>query len=173
MKKGYIIVFTGDGKGKTTASLGLALRAMGHEFKVCLIQFIKGSWTPGELEALKRFDDLLDLHVMGKGFTWESKNMEEDIRMAREAWRFAKEVIASDKYQFVILDEFTYLLSYHMINESEVLRVLSEKPHPLHIVITGRRASRAIKEAADLVSEIKEVKHPMSLGVRARQGIEY
>jgi cob(I)alamin adenosyltransferase len=167
------MVFTGKGKGKTTAALGLAFRAMGHEFKVCVIQFIKGSWKYGELTSAKRFEDLMDFYVMGKGFTWQSENIEEDIKIAQEAWIFAKEKINSGKYQMVILDELTYLIKYKMVSEDEIVNFLANRPENLHVVVTGRDASDKLIEIADLVTDMVSIKHPYDNGVKAQKGIEF
>ena len=171
--KGLVAVFTGNGKGKTTSSLGLAFRALGHGKKVCIIQFIKGSWKYGELEAAKRFSDLFDFHVMGRGFTWKSDDLEKDKEVAREAWAFARQVIKEDRYAMVILDELTYLPHYKIIDEQEILSVLQDKPQDLHVVITGRYASEELIELADLVTEMKEVKHPYAQGIKAQKGFEF
>lgn len=173
LKKGLLMVLTGNGKGKTTSALGMAFRAIGHGFRICVIQFIKGSWKYGELESAKRFDDLLDFHVMGKGFTWESENLEEDTKIAQEAWNFAKDAINSGKYQMVILDELTYLIKYKMISEDEIVSFLSNHPDGLHIVVTGRDASDSLIEAADLVTDMVSIKHPYDSGIKAQKGIEY
>ena len=167
------MVFTGDGKGKTTAALGMAFRTAGHGLKVCFIQFIKGSWKYGELDAVKRFDDLIDWHVTGKGFTWKSDNIEEDKALARKGWDRAVEAIRSGKYHLVVLDEFTYLLNLGMIDPETVLDVLSRKPPDLHIAITGRNAPDSIIEAADLVTEMRAVKHPLKAGIKAQKGVEF
>ena len=148
-------------------------RAMGHGFKVCLIQFIKGKWRSGELISSKRFEDLLDVHVLGRGFTWESKNIEEDVKAAQDAWEFAKEIIISGKYQMVVLDELTYLIKYKMVSEDEVVRFLLSRPENLHVIVTGRHASEALIEAADLVTEMVSVKHHYDKGIKAQKGIEY
>jgi cob(I)alamin adenosyltransferase len=171
--KGLIAVFTGNGKGKTTASLGLAFRALGHGHRVCIIQFIKGSWKYGELETAKKFSPLLDFHVMGRGFTWKSDDLEKDKQVALEAWEFAKEVIRANEYAMVILDELTYLPHYKMIDEQEILSVLKNKPEEQHVVITGRYASDDLIELADLVTEMKEIKHPYQSGVNAQKGFEF
>ena len=173
MKKGLLMVFTGKGKGKTTSALGLAFRAMGHDFKVCVIQFIKGSWKYGELESIKRFDDLLDFYVKGKGFTWKSENLDEDIKIAQEAWTFAKEKVNTGKFQMVILDELTYLIKYKMVSEDEIIDFLSKRPDNLHIVVTGRDASDRLIEIADLVTDMVSIKHPYDNGVKAQKGIEF
>ncbi len=171
--KGLIAVFTGNGKGKTTSSLGLAFRALGHGHKVCIIQFIKGSWKYGELDAAKKFSELLDFHVMGRGFTWKSDDLEKDKAVAREAWDFAKKVIAKNEYAMVILDELTYLPHYKIIDEQDILTVLERKPKEQHVVITGRYASDKLIALADLVTEMKEVKHPYQDGIKAQKGFEF
>ncbi|MDD2468887.1 MAG: cob(I)yrinic acid a,c-diamide adenosyltransferase [Desulfobulbus sp.] len=173
MTKGLLIVYTGNGKGKTTAALGMAMRAAGHGLGVCFIQFIKGSWHYGELDGVKRFDDLIDLHVMGKGFTRKSENIEEDARMAREAWEFAAKAIGSGKYHTVVLDEFTYLFHYGMLDVAPCLERLSKRNPEQHVVITGRYAPQELIEAADLVTEMREIKHPLKSGIKAQKGIEF
>lgn len=173
MKKGLLIVLTGNGKGKTTSALGMAFRAMGYGLKVCIIQFIKGSWKYGELESAKRFSDLLDFYVLGKGFTWQSENLEEDIKIAREAWDFAKETINSNKYEMVILDELTYLIKYKMVSEGEIVNFLLNRPENLTVVVTGRDASKLLIDSADLVTEMVSIKHPYDVGVKAQKGIEF
>ncbi len=170
---GLTMIFTGNGKGKTTAALGLAFRALGHNFPVCLIQFIKGSWKYGELESAKRFEDLLDFHVMGKGFTWQSENLEEDIRAARQAWDFAAQTILAGRHRLVILDELTYLIKYNMVAEEDILAVLRKKPAAMHVVITGRDASTGLVNFADLVTEMREIKHPYQRGIKAQKGVEF
>lgn len=172
-QRGLLMVFTGNGKGKTTSALGLTLRALGHGKKVCFIQFIKGSWKYGELEAAKKFADLLDFHVMGRGFTWNSDDMDKDIAVAREAWKFAKNVIEDCKHDLVVLDELTYLATYKMIGEDEIVDVLTSRNPAIHIVVTGRGAGDLLIEAADLVTEMKEIKHPYRQGIKAQKGIEF
>jgi cob(I)alamin adenosyltransferase len=172
-KKGLIIVYTGNGKGKTTAALGQAMRAAGHGMKVCFIQFIKGSWHYGELDAVKRFEDTIDFHISGKGFTWKSDNLDEDRTIAQQGWQLAKAAIHSGKYNLVILDELTYLITYRFIDLQDVIKLLSEKPAPLHVVITGRNAPQELIETADLVTEMKAVKHPFKVGLKAQKGVEF
>jgi cob(I)alamin adenosyltransferase len=167
------MLFTGNGKGKTTSALGLAFRAMGHGFPVCMIQFIKGSWKNGELEMVKKVSPLMDIHVMGRGFTWKSEDLTQDIAAAREAWDFAKKIIREGKHRMVILDELTYLVSYDMVGEEEILETLTGRPDDVHIVITGRGASEKLIDVADLVTEMHEVKHPYKNGVKAQKGIEF
>ena len=173
MKKGLLIVNTGDGKGKTTAALGMAMRAAGHGLKVCFIQFIKGSWKYGELDAVKKFAGTIDFHVMGKGFTWKSDDIEKDRAAARDAWGLAQAAMTGDKYQLVVLDEFTYLLMYNMVDLQPVMETLAARPKDLHVVVTGRAAPPALIEAADLVTDMQPVKHPLQAGIRAQKGIEF
>ncbi len=173
MTEGLLIVNTGDGKGKTTAALGQVFRALGHGFKICVIQFIKGSWKYGELESAKKFDDQLEIHVKGRGFTWKSDDIDKDIKIAREAWEFAKTVIESNNYEMVVLDELTYLITYGMVEEADVLNALRNRPEGLHVVVTGRGASKLLIEEADLVTEMKEIKHPFRSGTKAQRGIEF
>ncbi|GAB4338589.1 MAG: cob(I)yrinic acid a,c-diamide adenosyltransferase [Desulfobulbaceae bacterium] len=172
-EKGLLLVFTGDGKGKTTAALGLAFRAIGHDFPVCMIQFIKGSWQYGEIATAKHFDNLMELHVMGRGFTWQSDNLDKDIAAAREAWDFAARTIREDRHRLVILDELTYLVTYKMLEEAEVLDVLAARPERMHIAVTGRAASPGLIAAADLVTEMRNIKHPYDNNIRAQKGIEF
>ncbi len=171
--RGLFIVFTGHGKGKTTAALGMTMRAAGHGMKICFIQFIKGSWRYGELDAIKRFSDCVDFYVMGRGFTWKSKDIEKDRAAARKAWDFAVEVINSGKYAMVVLDEFTYLPLYEIVNVDECTEVFRSRPEDLHIVITGRNALPEIIDQADLVTEMRMLKHPLDNGVKAQRGIEF
>ena len=173
MQKGLLVVNTGNGKGKTTAALGMAMRAAGHGLKVCFIQFIKGSWKYGELESVKKFKNTIDFHVMGNGFTWKSDDLEKDKQLARQAWDFARQAIVSDTYHTVVLDEFTYLLHYGMIDAGWCFAFLKDRPEKVHIVITGRYAPRGLTQIADLVSDIRAVKHPLQAGVKAQKGIEF
>lgn len=173
MAKSLLIVNTGNGKGKTTAALGQVFRALGHGFKICILQFLKGTWKYGELEAAKRFTDLLEIHALGKGFTWRSENIQEDIRLAREAWDYAKQVIHSGKFNMVVLDELTYLVSYGMVQEEDILECLKNRPPTLHIVVTGRDASKALTELADVVTEMREIKHCFQEGIMGQRGIEF
>lgn len=173
VQKGLIMVHTGHGKGKTTAALGLAFRALGHNLPVCIIQFIKGTWEYGELTSAGSFAGLLEFHVAGKGFTWESQDSEADRASARAGWELAKSIIAAGKHHLVILDEFTYAMKYGMVDETEVLEVLRKKPAAMHVLITGRDASPALIELADLVTEMRMIKHPFADGVPAQKGIEF
>ena len=171
--RGLLLVYTGQGKGKTTAAIGQAFRALGHGMRVCFIQFIKGPWCCGEVAAAERFGDLLQWHVTGRGFTWESADREEDIRAAQEAWALAREVLRSGEYELVVLDELTYLLKYGMVEQDEVLEALATRRDGLHVVVTGREAPPALLALADLASEMTELRHPYQQGEPARKGIEF
>jgi len=173
MKKGLLIVFTGNGKGKTTAALGLALRAFGHNFRVCIIQFVKGKWKTGEMMAAGRFEGIMDFFVKGRGFLFNSKDIVRDREAAKEAWKFAKGVMTSLQYRMVILDELSYLIKYKMIEEDEVVDFLSKKRADLHVIVTGRDAPDSLIDLADLVTEMREIKHPFKSGIKAQKGIEF
>ncbi len=175
-RKGLIIVHTGPGKGKTTAALGTALRAVGQGLKVLMVQFIKGSWHYGELEAAAMLgDDRFKILPMGRGFVkvGAEKPDPEDVRLVEEAWKFAQEKIQSGEYDLVILDEINYAISYKMLNPAKVAAALKGKPEMVHVVLTGRNAHPEIVELADLVTEMREIKHPYQKGILAQRGIEY
>ena len=172
-EKGLLIVHTGKGKGKTTAAMGLALRALGHGHKVGVVQFVKGAWSSGERDALARFDDLITVKVMGEGFTWETQDRDRDIAAARAAWQAALDMLADPSYRLVILDELNIVLRYAYLPVDEVLAGLAAKPPAQHVVVTGRNAPAELIEAADLVTEMTLVKHPFRAGIKAQQGIEY
>ena len=170
---GLVILYTGDGKGKTTAALGQALRAAGHGLKVCVIQFIKGKWETGEARAMgDHLTELVEFHTLGTGFTW--KDEEDSVREAgRKGWEFAREAVLSDRFDVVVLDELTYLVNYGIVAEFEVLDLLNRRPKRQHVVITGRGASRPLIDAADLATEMREIKHPYQNGVKAQKGVEF
>src|SRR5580692_11812234 len=163
-KKGLIIVHTGDGKGKTTAALGLALRACGYGMKVIMLQFFKGKWKYGELRSAPKLETF-EIQPMGKGFTWESKDIEVDKAMVREAWRAAEEKITSGNYDVVILDEINYALSYGFLPVEDIVNFLKTKPFMLHVILTGRNAKPEILEIADLATEMRLLKHPFKNGI--------
>lgn len=176
IRKGLVVVYTGPGKGKTTAALGIALRAVGQGMRVLMIQFIKGSWHYGELDAAKMLgSDRLKILPMGRGFVkiGIEKPDPEDLRLVREAWAFACRQILDGQYDVVILDEINYVISYKMLGSEEVVEALRHKPEALHLVLTGRNAHPAIVELADVVTEMREVKHPYTKGILAQRGIDY
>ena len=174
-KKGLVIVFTGNGKGKTTAALGLALRTLGHHQKVAIIQFIKGSWTTGEEKAFKMFGENISWHSLGEGFTWETQDRIRDGKLVKEAWDLAIEYFKDETYKLIILDEINIALKLEYISSKEIISsIIKYKNKNNHIVLTGRGATKSIVDFADLVSEIRVVKHPFKeQGIKAQECIEY
>jgi cob(I)alamin adenosyltransferase len=173
IEKGLLIVHTGKGKGKSTAAMGLAVRAIGNGMKVGIVQFVKGVWETGERVVLDKFPDLCVIRAMGEGFTWETQDRERDIAAARQAWEMAKEMINDPSYKMVILDELNIVLRYDNLPLDEVIAVLQNKPEMLHIAVTGRNAKDELIEIADLVTEMTQIKHPFRSGVKAQIGIEF
>lgn len=173
IEKGLVIVHTGKGKGKSTAAMGLAVRAIGNGMKVGIVQFVKGVWETGERVVLDRFPDLCVIKAMGEGFTWETQDRARDIAAARQAWELAKEMINDPSYNMVILDELNIVLRYENLPLDEVIEVLQNKPEMLHVAITGRNAKDELIEIADLVTEMTQIKHPFRAGVKAQVGIEF
>ncbi|GBR16464.1 cob(I)yrinic acid a,c-diamide adenosyltransferase [Gluconobacter frateurii] len=173
VEKGVLAVHTGPGKGKSTAAFGLALRALGHGKRVVVVQFIKGAWITGERAALERFDDLLEWHTMGEGFTWETQDRSRDVAACERAWEVAKAALARDDVGLVVLDELNIALRYDYLPLEQVLADLKSRPAMQHVVITGRNAKPALVEAADLVTEMTLVKHHFSAGVKAQAGFEF
>jgi len=173
--RGLIIVNTGPGKGKTTAAMGTALRAVGNGMKVLMLQFLKGSWHYGELDAVKSFGDKFIMKQMGRGFVkvGGAETDPEDIRMVEEAWEEARQAINSGQWDLVILDEINYAISYGMLDPATVVEALKQKPEQVHVILTGRNAHPTIIELADTVTEMKQVKHAYEKGVMAQRGIEY
>ena len=173
MRKGLLIVNTGHGKGKTTAALGVLLRAWGQGFRPCVIQFLKaenGAW--GEVKAASKLG--IEWHTLGNGFTWLSHDIDETVARAAHAWQVAQEKIAGGEYDLVILDEFTYPLNFGWLDANEVMTWLQvHKPPTLHLVITGRDAPQALIDMADLVTVMGQSKHPFDVGIHAQKGIEY
>jgi cob(I)alamin adenosyltransferase len=173
--RGLIIVNTGPGKGKTTAAMGTALRAVGNGMKVLMLQFLKGSWHYGELDAVKAFGDNFIMKQMGRGFVkvGGAETDPEDIKLAEQAWAEADAAIMSGKWDLVILDEINYAISYGMLDPGKVAETLKRKPELVHVILTGRNAHPTIIELADTVTEMKQVKHAYEKGVLAQRGIEY
>ncbi len=173
IEKGLVIVHTGKGKGKSTAAMGLAVRAIGNGMKVGLVQFVKGKWETGERKVLEAFPDLCVMKAMGEGFSWETQDRARDIAAARQAWDAAKEMINDPSYKMVILDELNIVLRYENLPLDEVIETLQNKPEMLHVAVTGRNAKDELIEIADLVTEMTQVKHPFRSGVKAQVGIEF
>ncbi len=172
-RKGLTIVFTGNGKGKTTAALGTIFRAWGRGFRICVFQFLKaetGSW--GEVKAAKRLG--IEWYKTGDGFTWTTKNMDESKEKTLHGWELAKQKIVSGDYDLILLDEFTYPLAFGWIDTQETITWLeTHKPVDLHLIITGRDAPQALLDYADLVTKMEEIKHPFYQGIKAQPGIEF
>ena len=175
-EKGLIIVYTGNGKGKTTAALGMALRAVGYEHKVCMLQFIKGSWHYGEIDSSKKLEPNFELIPVGKGFVGildDNSPREEHEKYAAEAVKICREKIFSGKYDVVILDEVNYAINLDLIDVQDIIKIIKEKPFELDLVLTGRNVREEIVELADLVTEMKEIKHPFKSGIKAKKGIDF
>ncbi len=175
IRKGLIIVNTGPGKGKTTAAMGTALRAVGNGMRVLMLQFLKGSWHYGELDAVKAFGDKFVMKQMGRGFVkvGAAETDPQDIRLVEQAWAEAEQAIASGEWDLVILDEINYAISYKMLDPAKVAEALKRKPEMVHVILTGRNAHPTIVELADTVTEMREVKHAYQKGIQAQRGIEY
>jgi len=173
-EKGLIIVNTGNGKGKTTAALGMVMRSLGHGYRVAIVQFIKGAWEPAEKAALSHWPDQLEFHAMGEGFTWETQDRERDIQKATVAWNTALTYIRNPDFKLVLLDEINVALKLGYLSVEEVLAGLEQKPSESHVILTGRGAPQPLIEKADLVTEMTLIKHPFrEQGVKAQPGIEY
>lgn len=172
-RRGLVVVNTGDGKGKTTSSLGVAFRALGWNWKIRIIQFIKGKWLTGE----KRFCDALPMHIelfpMGDGFTWDTKNPEQDKKTSAEIWAFARESIEKAEHDLVILDEINNVIDYDYLEVEPVIQTLKAREPWMHVICTGRNAREELIEYADLVTEMKEIKHPFNQGVVAQRGVDF
>ena len=177
LEKGLVIVFTGNGKGKTTAALGMGVRTLGHGYKVAIIQFIKGAWTTGEKKAFKNFSNKVEWRSLGAGFTWETQNRNEDQLLVKKAWEAAKGYMKDKSYKLVILDEINIALKLGYINSEEIITFIKDlnmNKNYCHIILTGRGASKEIIEFADLVTEMKLIKHPFrDQGIKAQECVEY
>ena len=175
VRRGLIIVNTGPGKGKTTAAMGTALRAVGQGMRVLMLQFLKGSWHYGELDAVKAFGDKFIMKQMGRGFVkvGAEKPDSEDVRMVEEAWAEGEKAIRSGEWDLVILDEINYAISYGMLDPAKVVESLKNKPEMMHVILTGRNAHPTIVEIGDTVTDMRQVKHAYEKGVMAQRGIEY
>jgi cob(I)alamin adenosyltransferase len=173
-EKGLVIVYTGEGKGKTTAALGMVLRSLGHGYRVAVVQFIKGAWCPAERQVLAHWSDQIVWHALGEGFTWETQDRERDRQCAEHAWAVACRYLHDPDYYLTVLDEVNVALQLGYLAVDQVLRDLAAKPPHTHVVCTGRGAPPELIEVADLVTEMTLRKHPFrSQGIRAQAGIEY
>jgi len=174
LEKGLVLVFTGDGKGKTTAALGLVLRTLGHGEQVAVVQFIKGGWQPGEAKALELFGEALHWHALGEGFTWETQDRERDRQLVQQAWQRSLDYLATAERKLVVLDEVNVALKLGYLELDQVLEGLALRPPLTHVALTGRGAPAGLLERADLVTEMKLLRHPFrEQGVKAQAGIEF
>jgi len=172
-RQGVVLVHTGEGKGKASSAFGVVFRAAGWGMRVCVIQFIKGKWKTGEQRAAAKFDNI-EWHAMGDGFTWDTKNPEQDIKTSREIWELAKEKIASHAYDLVVLDEINYCCGYGWISGEEIVEFMkAERPRWMHLILTGRGAPAEVMEYADTVTEMRKIKHAYEKDIKAEQGIEF
>lgn len=170
-QKGILIVFTGNGKGKSTAAFGTATRAVGHGKTVGVAQFIKGQWDNGEYNTLHPLG--VEFHIMGTGFTWETQNRESDITAALAVWKESKRMLGDAHYDLVVLDELTYMLAYHYLDTEEVIAAIQERPAQQSVIVTGRGCHAQLLELADTVSELRPVKHAFDSGIQAQAGIDW
>ena len=174
--KGLLIVYTGPGKGKTTCALGTAFRAVGQGMRVLMVQFIKGSWHYGELDAAKLLgDERFEIRPMGRGFVkvGSAETDPEDLKLCEHAWEYGKAQMESGRYDLVVFDEINYVISYKMLDAERVATALAARPERVHVICTGRNAHPKLVELADLVTEMREVKHPYTKGILAQRGIDY
>ena len=170
-ERGVVIVVTGNGKGKSTSGFGTVTRAVGHGYKAAVAQFIKGKWDCGERNLLKSHG--VPFHVMNTGFTWETQNRELDTAAAQQVWQEIKPYLSDPEYHLVLLDELTYMLSFDYLDTAEVVEVIEKRPENQSVVITGRGANTQLRELADTVSDVKEVKHAYHAGIMARKGVDW
>jgi cob(I)alamin adenosyltransferase len=178
VEKGLLMVHTGKGKGKSTAAFGLAMRALGNGMRIGIVQFVKGKWQTGERLVLEKFPDQVTIKAMGEGFTWDTQDRARDIAAAKAAWGEAKRMIETSRgetpqYDLLVFDELNIVLRYDYLDLAEVIEALKARPAQLHVVVTGRNAKPELIEAADLVTEMTEIKHPFQAGVKAQKGIEF
>ncbi|NSL91590.1 cob(I)yrinic acid a,c-diamide adenosyltransferase [Acetobacter syzygii] len=173
VEKGLLLVNTGPGKGKSTAAFGLALRMLGYDRRVVVVQFIKGAWHTGERRALERFGDLVEWHSMGEGFTWETQDRARDVAACERAWQVAKQALARPDVALVVLDELNIALRYEYLDIEQVLADIAARPKAQHVVVTGRNARQPLLDAADLVTEMTLVKHHFKAGIKAQEGVEF
>jgi cob(I)alamin adenosyltransferase len=172
-RRGVVLVHTGEGKGKSSSAFGMVFRAAGWGMKVLVVQFIKGQWQTGEQKAATLFDNI-EWHALGDGFTWDTKNPEQDIKTSREVWQFCKEKIVSGEYDLVVLDEINYCCGYNWISGVEIAEFIrQEKPAWVHLVLTGRNAAPEVIECADTVTEMHKIKHAYEQDIKAEQGVEF
>jgi cob(I)alamin adenosyltransferase len=171
--KGVGVLLTGNGKGKTSSAFGMAIRALGYDYDVAIIQFIKGKQLSGEEVFIRKNFPKITFHQMNTGFTWDTQDKAQDILAAKKTWNIAKKALKQKKYHLVILDELTYMLSFKYLDEAEVIDALKSRPKNQSVIVTGRGGGKALKEWADTVSEVRDIKHAFNSNIMARKGVDY
>ena len=173
IKKGVGILLTGDGKGKSSSALGMALRSIGYGYKVGIVQFIKGAQPSGEAKFFSEIVSNATFYQMGTGFTWETQDRSKDIKAAEASWELAAKMLSDDAYHLVILDELTYMISFGYLDEERVIKALTQRPKKQSVVVTGRGGGKALKDWADTVSEVRDIKHAFNSGIMALEGVDF
>ena len=171
--KGIGVLLTGNGKGKTSSAFGMAIRALGYDYNVAIIQFIKGEQLSGEEIFIRKYFPKLTFHQMSTGFTWDTQDKTKDILAAKKTWDIAKNILTQKKYHLVILDELTYMLSFKYLEENEIIKALKKRPKNQSVVVTGRGGGKALRDWADTVSEVRDIKHAFNSSIMARKGVDY
>lgn len=172
-ERGVAILLTGDGKGKSSSAFGMVMRSLGYGYKVGIVQFIKGEQLSGEELFIRDSHPEVYLYQMGTGFTWNTQDRSGDIKAAEETWSHAEKLLQDDSYHLVVLDELTYMLAYHYLDEERVLSAIRQRPREQSVVVTGRGGGSALREAMDTVAEIKDIKHAFRAGIKARKGVDF
>lgn len=173
ISKGIGVLLTGNGKGKTSSAFGMAIRALGYDYNVAIIQFIKGEQLSGEEIFIRKYFPKLTFHQMSTGFTWDTQDKTKDILAAKKTWDIAKNILKQKKYHLVILDELTYMLSFKYLEETEIIKALNKRPKSQSVVVTGRGGGKALRDWADTVSEVRDIKHAFNSSIMARKGVDY
>lgn len=173
ISKGIGVLLTGNGKGKTSSAFGMAIRALGYDYNVAIIQFIKGEQLSGEEIFIRKYFPKLTFHQMSTGFTWDTQDKTKDILAAKKTWDIAKNILKQKKYHLVILDELTYMLSFKYLEETEIIKALNKRPKNQSVVVTGRGGGKALRDWADTVSEVRDIKHAFNSSIMARKGVDY
>lgn len=173
LERGVMILLTGDGKGKTSSAFGMVMRALGYGHKVGVVQFIKGEQLSGEELYLREHCPAVDFYQMGTGFTWDTQDRTADIAAAEKTWARVQPMLSDDSYDLVVIDELTYMIAYDYLDESMILKAIRNRPLNQSVVVTGRGGGTGLREIADTVSEVKDVKHAFNAGIKARKGVDY
>jgi cob(I)alamin adenosyltransferase len=172
-ERGVAVLITGNGKGKTSSAFGMVMRALGYGMKVGVVQFIKGQQLSGEEIYLRDHCPQVEFHQMGTGFTWDTQDRSGDIAAAKRTWDLARPMLQDESFDLVVLDELTYMIAYDYLSESEIIDALCSRPREQSVVVTGRGGGKALKDAMDTVSEVKDIKHAFAAGIKARRGVDY